>query len=672
MAYEIRRCSLIVTFLALTVGLTGCTLVTTAPSTPVTAPAIKGSVFGGQQPVVGAHVYVFAANTAGYNTTGPTYASVSLLQPGSGTTMDSNGNYYVTTGSYGSFTISNEYSCTPGSGNVPGQQVYLYAVGGNSSYGTNNSVGLMAVLGDCPSTGNFAAATPTVQMNEVTTVAAAYAMAGFAYDATHVSSANTTLAKIGVKNAFANAANLASLSTGLAYTTTPAGNGTVPQSTIYTLADILAACINSNGAVTGPNPTGPNPSSGPPTACYTLFYSAESAGSSGSVPSDTATAAINIAHNPGSNVAALYALPSSTSPFVPELSSQPNDFTIGINFTGGGLNSPRGIAVDASGDLWVANTYGTNNSNSSVVELSSTGTVLSGTNGFTSGGINLPVGIAIDHSGNAWITNYTGNSITELSSTGTVLSNAGAGPYSGGGIAGPWTIAIDGPGNVWVTSPTSPAVVTKLSSSGAFLSGTSGYNAGGTLSGFLGIALDGSGNAWIANGSGDNVVELSSTGTVLSGTGGYNVSSLLRNIAMDSSGNAWAISNSLFELSNSGSLLSPSGGYTTAGIKQPYYGVALDGAGNVWTANNNGSVSELTNSGTALSPTTGYTGGQQAFDWGIAIDGSGDTWVANYNNGSGGSITELIGSATPVITPICAGLPVTPTSNGTSSLGTRP
>ncbi len=656
----VSRCCLAVVSAVLATGLTGCALTATAPSTPVTGPAIQGSVFGGQQPVTGAHVYVLAANTAGYNTSGPTYASVSLLQnvPGS-TTSDSSGNYYVTTGSLGGFTISNDYTCTPG------QQVHLYAVGGNSGYGygaTNSAIGLMAVLGDCPAIGNFAVATPIVQMNEVTTVAAAYAMAGFAYDATHVSSGNTALAKAGVKNAFANASNLASLGTGLAYTTTPAGNGTVPQATINTLANILAACINSTGAITAPVTTGPNPSSASP--CYTLFYDAQSGGSYGTVPTDTATAAINIAHNPGSNVSTLFNLPPANSPFIPVLASQPNDFTIGITFTGGTLVNPRGIAIDAAGDVWIANSGGSTNN---IVKLSSTGAVLSGTSGFTgSNSVYLPIGVAIDASGNAWVANYSGSSVSELSSTGQLL---GGGPYTASSMVGPWSIAIDGPGNVWVGGTGSPAVVTKLSSAGGVLSGSTGYTGGG-LSGTLVIAVDGSANAWVADGSSaNNIVKLSSSGGVLSGTNGYVLSDFPRSVALDGLGNAWVPSTSLFELSNSGSLTSGSNGYTSGGIKAPYYGVALDGNGDVWVANTNNSVSEFGNTGSALSPTTGYTGGQQGFGWGIAIDGSGDTWVANF---TGGSITELLGAATPVITPICAGLPATPTSNGTSTLGTRP
>ena len=140
-------------------------------------------------------------------------------------------------------------------------------------------------------------------------------MAGYATDATHVSSNNTTLAKQGIANAFANAGNLATVATGMANTAVPNNaNSTVPQTTINTLANILAACVNS---ATGS------------TNCTTLFTNAESAGSSGTAPTDTATAAINIAHNPGNAIAALYGLqPGTGAPYPTDLSSQPHDFTV--------------------------------------------------------------------------------------------------------------------------------------------------------------------------------------------------------------------------------------------------------------------------------------------------------------------------------------------------------
>ena len=67
-------------------ALTGCALETTAPSVPeqVTGATIQGIAHGGQQGIVGAHVYLFAATTTGYGGAGiaasSANASTSLLK----------------------------------------------------------------------------------------------------------------------------------------------------------------------------------------------------------------------------------------------------------------------------------------------------------------------------------------------------------------------------------------------------------------------------------------------------------------------------------------------------------------------------------------------------------------------------------------------------------------
>jgi hypothetical protein len=618
-----------VVILSIPLVLTGCSFGPTAEPSADAGLAIQGAVHGGQQPISGAHVYLLAANTTG--NAGPgiaassSNASLSLL----------GGTGSVLTDASGNFSITGDYSCTPNT------QVYLYALGGNPGLGTgvNPVSGLIAALGSCPSTGTFKDATPYIVINEVSTIAAAYAFSGFATDATHVSSSGTALAKTGIQNAFANAANLANLSTGAALATTSGGNGTVPQSTIYTLADILASCVNSNGAVTGPSN---------PTACYTLFNNATADGTpAGTVPSDTAAAAINIAHNPGANIAALYGLPTATPPFPAVLGVQPNDFTLGIEFSGGGLNDPYHTAIDGSGNVWI-----TNNGNTSVTELASNGSPISPAGGYTGGGLNgLFGGIAIDASGNAWITNYYGNSVTEFSTAGVPLS--GTLGFSGGGLHTPYGIAIDGTGNIWVTNSSSNSI-SKLSSTGSAISGTFGYT-GGALSSPYSISIDGSGNAWIANKNNSSVTEFSNSGTLISGSNGYTGGGLDKpySIAIDGSGNAWVTNyngpningNSITELSSTGLALSSSNGYTGGGLDTPY-AIAFDGSGNAWVANSNGnSISEIAKSGVAVSGANGYTGGNVNSPYAIAVDGSGNVWAANQIDST---MTELIGAATPL------------------------
>ena len=631
-----------------TVSLTVTNTSNLSGTATTTASIPDGSVHGGQLPIVGAHVYLFAASATGYG-----LPSVSLLNAADTGYSDALG-AYVVSGSDGSYFWVGDGSCTPG------DQLYVYALAGNTGSGTNLASGLLAVLGNCPSSGNLGEI-PYAWANEVSTVAAAYAFAGFATDATHVSSSGTALAKAGIANAFANAANLAALSSGTALATTPTGTGVVPQSKINTLANVLANCVNSGAS------------------CNTLFSAATSDGLPlGVKPTDTATAAINVAHNPAANITALYELQTSSSPFAPALTAQPNDFTVALTFggyvTGGAVDAPYSIAIDGSNNAWVPNYYG-----GSVAVISSSGANLSV--------FSVPGGgardIAIDNSGNAWITNgcatlayctsYT--SVTELSSSGAVLS--GTNGYTGGGLNLPWGIAIDGSGDAWATNEQGNTV-TELSNSGTILSDSGGgaYQAGG-LNAPQAIAIDSSGNAWISSYGGDSVVKLSNLGSVLSGANGFTGGGLgsSQGIAIDSSGNAWVANaggSSVVKLSNSGSILSGANGFTGGGLAGGPYAIAIDGSGNAWVANFGGNtLTELSNSGSLLSGSNGYTG-SLGYPVGVAIDGSGDVWVANQfvaadnlPNGGDSTVTEFIGAGTPVVTPLAAGV----TNN---TLGTRP
>ena len=640
--------------------LTGCSLSPSpgATPTPDKGIAIQGRVFGGQQRITGAHVYLLEAVTGGnaglgWATSGFTASTPLLSSTGSNTTLDTsggatNGFYYVTSDSNGAFSITGDYTCTPN------QQVYLYALGGNPGLtaGTNNTAaGLLAALGNCPSATSAFPSTLYVVVNEVSTIATAYAIAGFAGDALHVSTSGSTLAQLDIQNAFANAANLETLGTGVALATTPALNGTVPQAEINTLANILAACVNTSGPMSG--------------GCTTLLATAKSAGASGNNPFDTATAAINIAHNPGANIAALYALSIAAPPFAPALSAQPKDFTIALNFSGGGLvGGPVSIAIDGAGDVWTANEGGW-----SVTELSSLGAPFLNSP-YTGGSLDFPQAIAINGLGDAWVSNngstglvndYNG-SVTELSSSGIEFSSS---PYVGGGLSVPYGVAIDGSGNAWVSDQVGPAEVSEFNSAGIEQSGA-GYTGGGLTTPY-GIAIDGSGAAWAV--SYTTVSKFTSTGTVFGYTDdGINGAFA---IALDGSGYAWvtnAVGNSISKFSNSVSSILLDNNYIGGGLNEPF-GIAIDGAGSVWVANSQGnSISEFSSSGLPISPSTGYgVGASLTRPSGIAIDGSGDVWVTNGNG-----VAELIGAAAPVITPICAGLPATPTGNGTSSLGTRP
>jgi hypothetical protein len=642
--YYLFRLQLLALPLAL---LTGCAMENTATSGMVPGTAISGVAFGGQQAIGGAKVYLLAANPAGYGS-----ASLSLLTSASTlSTVDSIGAYGTTLPVTGGFNLAGDYDCTVGyaqgantsSGGTTllgDEQVYLYVLGGNPGVSTNKSSGLLAALGPCN-----AIYSTKITINELTTVAAAYAFAGYATDATHLSSSGTLLARTGLANAGLNSANLVSIATGLPVAS---GNGiTRPVATLYTLADILAACVNGASSNSG---------------CTTLFNYTNSTGTTGTAPTDTATAAINLAHNPwptAGGMTAIYGLvPAIGAPFSGGLSSQPNDFTLGLQYSGAGVANPTSIAIDASGNAWA-----TNGGANSVSKFSSTGAPISPSAGYTGGGLTIPSAIAIDASGDVWVANHY-NSISELSSNGSPISADG---YGGGGLNIPAAIAIDAPGNIWVGNSSS-TYVSKFSSGGTPVT-PNGFSGGG-INDPVSIAIDASGNVWTANYGHNSVSEINSSGGALSPATGYTGGGMSdsEGIAIDNAGAAWTanyLDNSVSKVGlvcvRSGlgivcntEVVSPSTGYTGGGLSQPC-STAIDSSGNVWVANctSANSVSKLSGAGSAISPSTGYTGGAMNYPVAVAIDGSGDVWVANASNDS---FTELIGAATPVVTPIVANL----------------
>ena len=601
---------------------TGCSVapVLTSNSTPagsVHGATLRGMVHGGQSPIVGAHVYLYAVTTGGYGN-----PSASLLTSGDG--QDGDG-YYVLTDPSGNFTITGDYTCP-----VLYAHPYLVAVGGNPGLapGTYNSAAiLVSGLGsNCPT------GTPTFTVvNEVSTIAAAYSYAGFASGPFNASSSSTSLATTALDNATITIANLEDPTTGMALATTPAGNGTVPQAEIDTLANILAACVNSTG-----------PSSSP---CTTLFDNAPTTGFSPVIPTDTATAAVNIAHNPGANIANLIALQGSSPPFVPYLSATPtpNDFTIAISYTASTpLNSPGGLAIDYKGDVWVAN-----NGGNSLAAFGPNGLYATS---ITTGGLNQPWDIAIDGSNNLWVSNNGNNTISEFGPAGVANTNS---PFSGGGLTKPEGLAVDAQSHLWIANPSTSILSEFNVTNGSAVSSTGIGTA--SLNTPTSVAVDDNGDVWITN-SGNSSVSLWQPGFATLYTGfPYNDGGLSnpQGVAIDSNNNAWIANRGatvVSEFANSGpdSLT----GYSEGGLSGAN-SVAVDSADNKWVVNRTGnSISEFAANGTAISPSTGYLGGLSTpID--IAVDLSGNLWVTSSGNNT---LVEFVGAASPLVTPIVANL----------------
>lgn len=432
----------------------------------------------------------------------------------------------------------------------------------------------------------------------------------------------------------------------------------MPQDIINTIADILASCVNS---------TGPGSLS-----CGTLFSNAQN--SAAVTPSDTATAVINIAHHPVANVTTLFGLITPAAPFLPNRPTPPNDFTLGLFYTGGGIQfTPNtALAIDSQGNVWSTSSSSISvapYSEGQVIKLSPLGVSLAGSTGFTGGGLTIPQGLTIDPLNNIWIINYPTSSLVKLDNSGNFLS--GTSGFTGGGIHFPKSLASDGSGNIFVANyggsgNESASSLSKFTNTGTAVSPTTGYTAGGLLVP-EGIAVDPSANVWATSyyqfgTPTGTVAKLSNTGSALSGPSGFSGSGLAVPfpIAFDSTGNAWVADQlgAIVKLSNAGSPLSGSSGFTGGGFYAST-GIAIDGLGNAWVANNH-DIGELDNSGNVLSGPFGFTSSGTDGNKAIAIDGSGNVWAVSNQ-----SINELIGAAAPVVTPIALGL-------ANNTLATRP
>jgi len=276
--------------------LTGCAVSTqvedVAAPVKVQGVAISGLVHGGQQPVSGSLVTLYAA---GSGTDG-----------GSATVLTT-----ATTGSNGTFAFTaSSYSCTSN------QQIYAVAIGGNSGYTVNSQLSLMTALGAC----STISSSTNITINELTTVAAVFALTNYqntySFMTGYAKVGSTTGHATAMANAFTLAGQLVNTSSG----TVPSTVLAAEANTIYTLGDILATCVNSAGGTTNG------------TACGTLFTDATPY--NGTAASDTVGAALQIAANANQNVTTLFGLAASQSPFQPVLTAAPADWSVSLLTTG--------------------------------------------------------------------------------------------------------------------------------------------------------------------------------------------------------------------------------------------------------------------------------------------------------------------------------------------------
>ena len=357
---------------------------------------------------------------------------------------------------------------------------------------------------------------------------------------------------------------------------------------------------------------------------------------------------------------------------------------------GAELNHPGGVAVDGAGNVYIADM--TNNvirkvSKGAIATLAGGGSVIFGDNGpAKDAALFSPFGVAADASGNVYIADTSDNAIRKVSD-GVITTFAGSGIYGYSGDNGaaigaalnqPYDVAADASGNVYIADTlnnvirkVSNGVITTFAGNGCCYPGETGDNLAATsvaLRSPTGVAVDSAGNVYIAD-LGNNVVRKVSNGAITtiagngtrgySGDGGPATSAAFimpSAVAVDASGSVYILDNGahvIREVSNgwiatiagngTNGFSGDGGPATSAGLFAPA-GVAVDRAGNVYISENgpinvirkvsNGIITTI-----AGNETSGYSGdngpatsAELSCPYGVAVDAEGSVYFADACN----------------------------------------
>ena len=363
--------------------------------------------------------------------------------------------------------------------------------------------------------------------------------------------------------------------------------------------------------------------------------------------------------------------------------------------TGARLRILRGVAVDGAGNLYIADS-----SNNRIRKVDAAGVISTvagnGGEGYSGDGgpataaqLNSPTGVAPDGSGNLYIADRDNHRIRKVDAAGVITTVAGSGRFGGfGGDGGaataaqlddPRGVALDGAGNLYIAD-TDNHRIRKVDAAGVITTvagnGTSGRGGDGgaataaQLNDPSGVALDGAGNLYIADTDNHRIRKVDAAGVIStvvgtgrggsSGDGGPATAARLnspRGVALDGAGNLYIadIYNHRIRKVDAAGVISTVAGDGTDGFggdggpataAQLYWpaGVALDGAGNLFIADNwNHRIRKVDAAGVistvAGAGRSGYSGdggpaveARLRFPVGVALDGAGNLYIADTGN----------------------------------------
>jgi trimeric autotransporter adhesin len=209
------------------------------------------------------------------------------------------------------------------------------------------------------------------------------------------------------------------------------------------------------------------------------------------------------------------------------------------------LCSPSAVAVDASGNIYIADTgYGyirkVNTTTGFISTVAGNGAPYSSSGPATSTGVGIALGIAVDASGNIYIADSSDSRVLKVNAaTGVMNSIAGTGTAGYSGDGGPATsayldapagLSLDTGGNLYIAS-SGDSRIRKVNPAGTISTvagtGTAGYSGdgGAATSAELnlpeGVYVDASGNIYIADWENNRIRKVNTAGiiTTVAGTG---------------------------------------------------------------------------------------------------------------------------------------------------------
>ncbi|MBC7552704.1 MAG: T9SS type A sorting domain-containing protein [Taibaiella sp.] len=258
-----------------------------------------------------------------------------------------------------------------------------------------------------------------------------------------------------------------------------------------------------------------------------------------------------------------------------------------------------------------------------------------------SANVNTPFGVAADVAGNVYIADYNNNRIRRVDPSGTITTIAGngSGTYSGDGgqataaaIHGPRSVAIDPSGNIAFSDylnnrirkiNMSTGIITTIVGVGGApgFSGDGGPATAAQVAFPFGIAYDGAGNLYLADNQNCRVRKVNTSGVIVSIAG----------ISASSGGPICFIGGD--------------GGPASSATLQGPTGVAVDGSGNVFIADDGNNRIRKINGSTGIistiagSPTYGFSGdggpstaAQLYYPRSVSVDAPGNIYICDMNN----------------------------------------